>query len=133
MDLGGEAVLILQGCGGLRPWENTKAGVMLVTEDPPLIRVRMNPTTESSRWAAPNDLERRSKFKKDVKIEGTNSATHLESTKVSKKQTQTRPKQSGEMCCKYAKEPKQSKLQTSFRWIPNRRYAFARLLSSGPD
>jgi hypothetical protein len=131
MDPGAEAVLILQGCGGLWPWENTKAGVMLV-EDPRLIRVRVNPTTESSRWAAPNDLERRSKFKKDVKIERTNSATPLESTKASKKQTQTRPKQSGKTCCKYTKEPKQSKLQTSFRWIPNRRYAFARPLSSGP-
>ena|SRR5208283_90032 len=90
----------------LCPWEDTKAGVMFVTEDPRPLRARANRTTECCRGAAPNDFERSGTLKKDVKIEGTNSTSHLESTKVSKNELKMKPKVSTKPCCEHAKEPK---------------------------
>ena len=52
MDLGGEAVLTLRGCGPLPTCHDTKAGVMHVNEDPRLPRARAIPATEISRKAA---------------------------------------------------------------------------------
>jgi hypothetical protein len=57
---------------------------MFFTEDPRLAWAKAIPATEFSRSAAPNDLEKPSNFKKDVKMEGKNQTSHLESTKVSK-------------------------------------------------
>jgi hypothetical protein len=47
-------------------------------------------------------------FKKDVKIEGTNSISPLASIKVSRKRTQKGPKAAQKTCRKCEKRPKQS-------------------------
>jgi len=84
MDLGEEGVLILQGGGPLRPCEDTKTAVKCVTQDRPLVRATPIPATACPQKAAPNVLETHGKLKKDVKFEGTNRRSPLESTKVSK-------------------------------------------------
>ena len=76
----------------LRPWEDTEAGLIFVTEDPQQVGARANPTTEFCRRAVPNDFESPGNFERDVKIEGTNSTSPLESTKVSKNELEMGPK-----------------------------------------
>ena len=107
MNPGGEPFSIVQGWGGLRPWEDTKAGAMFVTEDRQPVRTTAAPTTEPSRRAATSVLGTHSRLKKDVNFNGTNRRSHLESTKVSKNKLKMGSKQSGKTCCKYAKEPEQ--------------------------
>jgi hypothetical protein len=84
MDLGEESVLILQGGGPLRPCEDTKAAVMCVTQDRPLVRATPIPATACPQKATPNVLETCRKLKKDVKFEGTNRRSPLESIEDSK-------------------------------------------------
>jgi hypothetical protein len=107
MDIRAERVLILPSGGGLRPWEGTKVGVTLVTEDPRLVRATAIPTTEFSRKATTSVLGTHSKLKKDVNFNGTNRRSPLESTKVSKNKLKMGSKQSGKTCRKYAIEPEQ--------------------------
>ena len=137
MDLCGEAILILRGSGPLPPCQDTEAGVMHVSEDPRLLRARAIPATECSRKAAPSfwsaaaccrfcvssllETLREASFrprkaaagyrapkKKDVKLDGTNSISPVESTKVSRNELKTNAKRSGKTCCEYAKEPEQT-------------------------
>jgi hypothetical protein len=56
-------------------------------------------------------------MQKDVKFNGTNQRSPLESTKVSKKRTQTNSKRTGKTCCKHAKKPKRSGKATSKRQV----------------
>jgi hypothetical protein len=51
---------------------------MNVTEDIRPVRARAIPATEWSRMPAPNLPETGRRFKKDVKIDGTNSVSPLE-------------------------------------------------------
>jgi hypothetical protein len=81
---------------------------MFVTEDPRLLRARAIPATVCFHRAAPDVLEKPCTFKKDVKIEGTNPTSHLESIKVSKKRTHNGAESKPKTCCEYAKERKQS-------------------------
>ena len=118
MDVKAEPVLILPTGGPPQPREGTKAGVMFVTEHPRLVRARVKPTTKCCRGARPNDSDRPSTFKKDVKIVGTNSTSHLESTRVSKKRTQNGGESKPKTCCEYAKVPKQPGLQRVRRQLP---------------
>jgi hypothetical protein len=55
------------------------------------------------------------KFKKDVNLEGTNSASSLESTKVPKNELKTNSKRTGKTHSEYAEKPKRSR-----RVIPKR-------------
>jgi len=48
MDLEEEAVTILQGCSRRRPGETTEARLVLISEDPGLVRVMAIPATECS-------------------------------------------------------------------------------------
>jgi hypothetical protein len=125
MDIRAERVLILPTGGGLRPWEDTKAGAMFVTEDPRPVRTTAVPTTEFSRKATTSVLGTHSKLKKDVKFNGTNRRSPLESTKVSKNKLKMGSKQSGKTCYKYAREPEQSKRETPIWRITNRHHVFA--------
>jgi hypothetical protein len=82
--------------------------VRYVTEDPRLLRARAIPAAECSRKATANVLETGRNSEKDVKFNGTNSISHLESTTVSKNELKTKSKRSRKTCCEYAKEPKQT-------------------------
>jgi hypothetical protein len=57
------------------------------------------------------------KYKKDVKFNGTNPTSPLESIKVSKKRTQTNSKRTGKAGFKHAKKPKRSERATSKRQV----------------
>jgi hypothetical protein len=83
-----------------------KAGATLGIKDPRLVRARVSPTVKCHRSAVPSGLERPGNFEKDVKIEGTNSASLLESTKLSKKRTQNAPKLSRKSAENMQKSPK---------------------------
>jgi len=96
MDLDEEAVRSLRGCSPYRPGEAGEVGLIFITEDPRLVRAMGIPATECSSKAAANVPDTRRKFTKDVKINGTNSRSHLESTKVPKKRTQNEPKKRAE-------------------------------------
>jgi hypothetical protein len=61
------------------------------------------------------------KCKKDVKFNGTNPTSPLESVTVSKKRTQSNSKRTGKTCCKYAKKPKRSERMTSKRQVQEAR------------
>jgi hypothetical protein len=74
--------------------------VIYVTQNPRLVRARAIPATECSRNSAPNLIEKQMRSKKDVKFEGTNRRSPLESTKVSKNKHKMGPKQSGKTCSK---------------------------------
>jgi hypothetical protein len=76
------------------------------------------PATECSSKAAANVPETRRKFKKDVKSDGTNPRSPLESTKVPKKRTQNASKIGRKMCQEYAKELNQSERATPKGQIP---------------
>jgi hypothetical protein len=56
-------------------------------------------------------------MQKDVKFNGTNPRSPLESIKVSKKRTQTNSKRTGKAGCKHAKKPKRSEGATSKRQV----------------
>jgi hypothetical protein len=83
-----------------------KAGATLGIKDPRLVRARVSPMAKCHRSAVPSGLERPGTFKKDVKIEGTNSTSLLESTKLSKKRTQNAPKLSPKSAENMQKSPK---------------------------
>jgi len=133
MDIGMEPLLTFPAANPLRPWEDTKAGVILVTEDPRPDMARATSAAGFFRRAAPNALERPDNFQKDVKMEGTNSASHLESTKVSKKRTQdeaeTKPKKALKRC-KRARTTKtvENSAPTSLPFIP-----YGHNVSAGPS
>jgi hypothetical protein len=92
-----------QGGGPPGPWEDTEAGVICATEDLRLAGARAILAAECSRKTAPTILLSRAKFKKDVKLEGTNSTSPLESTKRSKNELKTNSKRSGKTCLQDAK------------------------------
>src|SRR5208337_1970750 len=89
MDLGGEAVLTLRGCSPLPTCQNSEAGVMHATEDPRLLRPKAIPARECSRKAARNVPATGRNYEKDVKIDGTNSISPVESAKVPKNELKT--------------------------------------------
>jgi hypothetical protein len=67
---------------------------------------------KETRERAAKEARGRENGKKMLNLYGTNRRSPLESTKVSKKQTQTRSKQTGKTCSKQAKKPKQSERLT---------------------
>ena len=113
MDLDEEAVRILRGCSAHRPCEARQVGLIFISEDPRLVRVMGIAATECSSKAAANVPETRRKFTKDVKPNGTNRRSPLESIKVPKKQTQKVSQRGRKMCPEYAKKLKQSERATS--------------------
>ena len=112
MDLDEEAVRSLRGCSPHQPCEAKEAGLIFISEDPQLVRAMGIPARECSSKAAANVPETRSKFRKDVKSNGTNPRSPLESTKVPKKRTQNASKIGRKMCQKYAKKLKQTERAT---------------------
>jgi hypothetical protein len=112
MDLDEEAVRSLRGCCPHRPCEAREVGLIFITGDPRLARAMPIPATECSRKAGPNVPETHRKFTKDVKYNGTNLRSPLESTKVPKKRTQKASKRGRKMCQEYAKKLKQSEKST---------------------
>ena len=112
MDLHEEAAWSWRGCSPHRPLEAREVGLIFITEDPRLVRAMPIPATECSSKAAANAPETRRKFTKDVKSNGTNRRSPLESTKVPKKQTQKASKRGRKMCREYAKKLKQSERAT---------------------
>jgi hypothetical protein len=98
---------LFSGSGSpLRPRQDARTDGIFGTESPQQVMTGANPTTKCCRRAAPNDFEKPGNFKKDVKIEGTNSASPLESTKVSKNELKMGPKVCPKMRFEHAKEPK---------------------------
>ena len=112
MDLDEEAARILRGCSPHRPCEAREVGLIFISEDPRLVRAMAIPATECSSKDAANVPETRRKFTKDVKSNGTNRRSPLESTKVPKKRTQKVSKRGRKMCPEYAKKLKQSERAT---------------------
>ena len=112
MDLHEEAVRSLRGYSPHRSCEAREVGLISISEDPRLVRAMPIPATECSSKAAANAPETRRKFTKDVKSNGTNRRSPLESTKVPKKQTQKASKRGRKMCREYAKKLKQSERAT---------------------
>jgi len=118
MDLDEKAVRILRGCNPHRPCEAGEVGLIFISEDPRLVRAMAIPAAKCSSKAAPNVPETRRKFTKDVKSNGTNPRSPLESTKVTKKRTQKASKRGRKMCPEYAKKLKQSERATPKGQIP---------------
>ena len=112
MDLHEEAVRSLRGYSPHRSCEAREVGLISISEDPRLVRAMPIPATECSSKAAANAPETRRKFTKDVKSNGTNRRSPLESTKVPKKQTQKACKRGRKMCQEYAKKLKRSERAT---------------------
>jgi hypothetical protein len=125
MDATAEPVLIsLAGCPP-QPRQDTKTGVMFVTEYPRLAQPTEIPSRVPFRSGAANDLEVPRRFEKDVNLEGTNSTSPVESAKVSKNELKTNSKQRRKTCLLWAKKAKQSTSGTPIRRTPNRHYGFA--------
>ena len=118
MDPDEEAVRSWRGCSPHRPCEAGEVGLIFITEDPRLVRAMPIPATECSSKAAANVPETRRKFKKDVKSDGTNPRSPLESTQVPKKRTQNASKIGRKMCQEYANKLKQSERATPKGQIP---------------
>jgi len=112
MDLDEEAVRSWRGCSPHRPCEAREVGLIFISEDPRLVRVMGIPITECSSKASANVPETRRKFTKDVKSNGTNLRSPLESTKLPKKRTQKACKRGRKMCQEYAKKLKRSERAT---------------------
>ncbi len=108
MDLDEEAVWSLRGCTRHRPCEAREVGLIFISEDPRLVGAMAIRATACSSKAAANVPETRRRFTKDVKNNGKNPRSALESTKVSKKRTQKACKRGRKMCQEYAKKLKQS-------------------------
>jgi hypothetical protein len=119
MNLDDGAVQILRGCSPHRACEAREVGLIFISEDPGLIRAMAIAATECSSKAAANVRETHRKFRKDVKSNGTNRRSPLESTKVPKKRTQKASKKGRKMCPECAKKHKQSERTTPRR--PNSR------------
>jgi len=126
MDVVVQPVLFSPSGTPLRPWEDAKAGVIFVAEYPLRVRARANPMTECCRRAPLNDLPKPGNFKKDVKIEGTNSTSRLESTKVPKNKPKTGWKKAEKRAANTQKSPDKAKerpqsasLQTDTMFLPN--------------
>jgi len=92
MDFFIEPTLLLPTGTPSPPREDTTAGATFVLEDPGMVGARANLTAECCRRTGPDDSERPGNVRKDVKIEGTNSTSHLESTKASKNELKITPK-----------------------------------------
>jgi len=118
MDLDEEAVRSLRGCYPHRPCEAREVGLIFITEDPRLVRAMPIPARECSSKAGPNVPETHRKFTKDVKYNGTNRRSPLESTQMPKKRTQKASKRGRKMCLEYAKKLKQSERATPKGQIP---------------
>jgi hypothetical protein len=123
MDLDEEAVQISRDCSPHRHCEAREVGLILISEDPPLIRAMAIAAKECSSKAAANVPETHRKFTKDVKSNGTNRRTPLESKKVPKKRTPKASKRGRKMCPEHAKKLKQSERPTpkgQIRGVPAR-------------
>jgi hypothetical protein len=133
MDLDEEAVQISRDCSPHRHRKAREVGLILISEDPRLLRAMAIPATECFSRAAANVPEARRKLTKDVNFNGTNLRSPLESPKVPKKRTQKASQKGREMCSEHAKKHKQSERATpkgqirevpaklALRSIPSRR------------
>jgi hypothetical protein len=71
-------------------------------------------------------------MQKDVKFNGTNSTTLLESTKVSKNELETNSKRSAKTCCKCAKKPKRTEAVTPDREVRRTRIIYSNFHAARP-
>jgi hypothetical protein len=93
---------------------------MFTTEDPGLVRLMATAAAERSPRVSTNILAACRMFKKDVKFNGTNSTSPLESTKVPKNKLKKGPIAAQKTSRKCVKEVKQSEKQTQRSNIPTR-------------